>query len=156
MKIVNAIKNRLPGSALYEAYARFPKLRHFPADPLEAALLQKKKCIGAHFFLFSNVQKSRKLFHDLYMHIYQALFDEFTSAETPDRFDFEGIKLPHVMAENDRVTFAMEFAPKIAICTYHMPDDPSVLRELILQANPAYRIEEKWKKMYAHVPQQRS
>jgi FkbM family methyltransferase len=45
-----------------------------------------------------------------------------------------------------------EFAPKIAICTYHLPDDPQVLRQLILDANPDYVIEERWKKMYAHVP----
>ena len=44
-----------------------------------------------------------------------------------------------------------EFAPKIAICTYHLPDDPKVLRELILDANPNYIIEEKFKKMYAYV-----
>jgi len=46
-----------------------------------------------------------------------------------------------------------EFAPKIAICTYHLPDDPKVLRELILDANPNYVIEERFKKMYAHIPQ---
>jgi len=45
-----------------------------------------------------------------------------------------------------------EFAPKIAICTYHLPDDPKVLRELILEANPKYSIEEQYLKMYAHVP----
>lgn len=45
-----------------------------------------------------------------------------------------------------------DFAPKIAICTYHLPDDPQVLRELILDANGKYVIEERWKKMYAHVP----
>ncbi|MCL2226113.1 MAG: FkbM family methyltransferase [Oscillospiraceae bacterium] len=45
-----------------------------------------------------------------------------------------------------------EFSPKIAICTYHLPDDPKVLRELILDANPNYVIEERWMKMYAHVP----
>jgi len=42
-----------------------------------------------------------------------------------------------------------EFAPKISICTYHLPDDPEVLRKLILEANPQYVIEERWKKMYA-------
>lgn len=45
-----------------------------------------------------------------------------------------------------------EFAPKIAICKYHLKDDPQVLRELILNANPNYVIEEKWKKIYAYVP----
>ena len=45
-----------------------------------------------------------------------------------------------------------EFAPKIAICTYHLPDDPQVLRQLILDENPNYIIEERWKKMYAYVP----
>jgi len=45
-----------------------------------------------------------------------------------------------------------EFAPKLSLCTYHLPDDPQVMRELILDANPNYIIEEKYKKMYAYVP----
>jgi len=45
-----------------------------------------------------------------------------------------------------------DFAPKLALCTYHLPDDPQILRELILDANPNYVIVEKWKKMYAYVP----
>ena len=44
-----------------------------------------------------------------------------------------------------------EFAPKLSLCTYHLPDDPQVMREIILDANPRYRIEERWKKMYAWV-----
>ena len=44
------------------------------------------------------------------------------------------------------------FAPKLAICTYHLPDDPKVLRETILEANPNYVISEQFKKMYAYVP----
>jgi len=46
-----------------------------------------------------------------------------------------------------------EFAPKLSICTYHLPDDPKILREIILAANPNYIIEEKFQKLYAHVPQ---
>ena len=45
-----------------------------------------------------------------------------------------------------------EFAPKLSICTYHRHDDPQVLREIILEANPEYQIIEKFKKMYACVP----
>jgi FkbM family methyltransferase len=44
------------------------------------------------------------------------------------------------------------FAPKLAICTYHLPDDPEVLAALIKEANPAYRIVQKSKKLYASVP----
>ena len=45
-----------------------------------------------------------------------------------------------------------EFAPKLSICKYHLPDDPEVLRELILKANPSYIIKEQYKKIYAYVP----
>ena len=44
-----------------------------------------------------------------------------------------------------------EHGPKIAVCTYHLRDDPQVIRDLLLTANPGYRIVEKWKKIYAAV-----
>ena len=44
-----------------------------------------------------------------------------------------------------------KFAPKLSICKYHLPDDPKVLKSLILQANPNYKIFEKYKKIYAWV-----
>jgi FkbM family methyltransferase len=44
------------------------------------------------------------------------------------------------------------FAPKLALCTYHLPDDPEVLEKLIKKANPAYRVVQKRKKLYASVP----
>jgi FkbM family methyltransferase len=43
------------------------------------------------------------------------------------------------------------YAPKLAICTYHLLDDKEVLTKLILQANPNYKIEYAWKKLYAWV-----
>ncbi len=44
------------------------------------------------------------------------------------------------------------FKPKLSICKYHFPDDPEVLKALILDACPDYKIEEKYKKIYAYVP----
>ena len=44
------------------------------------------------------------------------------------------------------------FAPKLALCTYHLPDDPEVLETLIKEANPAYEVVQKRKKLYAAVP----
>lgn len=45
-----------------------------------------------------------------------------------------------------------EFAPKLSICTYHLPDDPEVIRKIILEANPEYMIDEQYMKLYAYVP----
>lgn len=45
-----------------------------------------------------------------------------------------------------------KFAPKLSICTYHLPDDPKVLEDIILEANPNYIIEHGWSKLYAYVP----
>ena len=47
-----------------------------------------------------------------------------------------------------------EFAPKLAICTYHNPEDPEVLEELILRANPAYKVVHLRHKLFACVPDQ--
>lgn len=44
-----------------------------------------------------------------------------------------------------------EFAPKLAICTYHLTDDKEVLERLIKEANKNYIIEHRYKKLYAYV-----
>jgi hypothetical protein len=33
-----------------------------------------------------------------------------------------------------------KFAPKLAICTYHLPDDPQVLESIIKEVNPDYKV----------------
>jgi len=43
------------------------------------------------------------------------------------------------------------YAPKLAICIYHLPDDKEVLTSLILEANPNYKIEYAWQKLYASI-----
>jgi hypothetical protein len=44
-----------------------------------------------------------------------------------------------------------KFAPKLSICTYHLPDAPQVLAAIIKDANPAYRIVQRSVKLYASV-----
>lgn len=44
------------------------------------------------------------------------------------------------------------FEPDLAICTYHLDDDPTVLEEIIKSANPKYVIRHAYKKLYAYVP----
>jgi FkbM family methyltransferase len=40
-------------------------------------------------------------------------------------------------------------APKLAICTYHLPDDAEILPQLIRQGNPQYHIEATKEKIFA-------
>lgn len=42
-------------------------------------------------------------------------------------------------------------SPRVSVCTYHLPDDSKVIRSMLLNANPKYRIVEKWKKIYARI-----
>lgn len=82
--------------------------------------------------------------------------DTFVEENKLSRVDF--IKADIEGAERNLLMGAKrvlrDFAPKISICTYHLPDDPQVLRSLILEANPNYVIEERFRKMYAYVPKE--
>jgi FkbM family methyltransferase len=49
------------------------------------------------------------------------------------------------------VNVLKEFSPKLAICTYHFPDDPEILEKIILDANPKYKIVHLKKKLFACV-----
>lgn len=42
--------------------------------------------------------------------------------------------------------------PILSICTYHFPDDPQVLEEIILSANPDYKVIQRKMKLFAYVP----
>jgi FkbM family methyltransferase len=68
--------------------------------------------------------------------------DKFVKENRLERVDF--IKADIEGAERDMLKGASSvlktFAPKLAICTYHLPDDPEVLEKIILEANPDYRI----------------
>lgn len=80
--------------------------------------------------------------------------DDFVKQNNLPRVDF--IKADIEGSERDMLAGAQEtlktFAPKLALCTYHLKDDPEVLEALIKQANPAYNVVQKSKKLYASVP----
>jgi hypothetical protein len=69
------------------------------------------------------------------------------------KIDF--IKVDIEGAERDMLRGATNvlktFAPKLAICTYHLPDDPMVLEDIILEANPKYKVVHLKMKLFACV-----
>jgi len=79
--------------------------------------------------------------------------DEFVEKNNVKRVDF--IKADIEGAERLMLKGAYNvlknFAPKLSICTYHLPDDKKVLTELILKANPDYKIIYGKAKLYAYV-----
>ena len=80
--------------------------------------------------------------------------DAFVQENNLKRVDFikadiEGYE--RYMLEGAKETLK-KFSPKLAICTYHLKDDPEVLSKIIKEANPAYEIVQKKKKLYAAVP----
>ena len=91
---------------------------------------------------------------DGYIEVQAIDLDSFVEENMIPRVDF--IKADIEGAERFMLMGAKrilkEFSPKLAICTYHLPDDPEVLGKIILDANPDYIIENRWKKLYAYVP----
>jgi FkbM family methyltransferase len=80
-------------------------------------------------------------------HVEITTVDDFVKENGLVRVDFikadiEGYE--RYMLEGAQETLK-KFAPKLAICTYHLPDDPEVLEKLIKNANPAYNVVQKKK-----------
>ena len=78
--------------------------------------------------------------------------DDFVSEQNLSRVDFikadiEGAeRLMLAGAKNTLKTFK----PRLALCTYHLPDDPQVMEQLITDINPEYKVIHKYKKLYAY------
>jgi hypothetical protein len=79
--------------------------------------------------------------------------DKFVEENKLERVDF--IKADIEGAERDMLKGATNvlktFAPKLAICTYHLPDDPEVLERIIREANSAYTVVHLRHKLFATV-----
>jgi FkbM family methyltransferase len=79
--------------------------------------------------------------------------DQFAAENNLSKIDF--IKADIEGAERDMLKGATQvlktFAPKLAICTYHLPDDPQVLEQIILEANPDYKVVHLRHKLFAAV-----
>lgn len=79
--------------------------------------------------------------------------DKFTKENRLTKIDF--IKADIEGAERDMLKGAAwvlkNFAPKLAICTYHLLDDPQVLENLIKEANPDYTVVHLRHKLFAMV-----
>lgn len=63
--------------------------------------------------------------------------------------DIEGAERYMLMGAQETLK---KFAPKLSLCTYHLPDDKEVMTELILKANPNYQISYNPFKLWAYVP----
>ncbi|HJK83025.1 MAG TPA: FkbM family methyltransferase [Methanocorpusculum sp.] len=60
--------------------------------------------------------------------------------------DIEGAERDLLLGARDTI---LKFHPKLALCTYHLPDDPQVLKDRILEIDPSYHVEHHEKKLYA-------
>lgn len=79
--------------------------------------------------------------------------DKFVEENYLKRVDF--IKADIEGAEREMLRGATNvlrnFAPKLVICTYHLPDDPEVLEAIIKEANSAYKVVHLRHKLFAAV-----
>lgn len=83
----------------------------------------------------------------------QITLDDFVAENNIEKVDF--IKADIEGAERNMLVGAEKtikrFKPKIAVCTYHLPDDPEVLENILKDFVPEYNIVHKYKKMYAWI-----
>ncbi|MEI8248959.1 MAG: FkbM family methyltransferase [Candidatus Taylorbacteria bacterium] len=117
---------------------------------------EKNADIKFYYNLEKNYNASSKLFHtedDKNVSLRQITLDEFVKERNIQRIDF--IKADIEGAERDLLNGAKEvirkFRPKISIRTYHLPDDPQILEDIIKKLVPEYNIVQSNKTLYAWI-----
>ncbi|MFH1454829.1 MAG: FkbM family methyltransferase [bacterium] len=90
---------------------------------------------------------------DSHMHLHVTTIDSWIKKNNIGKIDFikadiEGYE--RKMLKGAEKTLK-EHEPILSICTYHYPDDPQVLRDIIIKANPKYKIIQRKKKLFAYV-----
>ena len=79
--------------------------------------------------------------------------DEFIEQNNIEKVDFikadiEGNERNLLQGARNTIR---KFSPKIAICTYHLPDDPLILESIIKEINPNYVITHTKAKLFASI-----
>lgn len=81
----------------------------------------------------------------------QISLDEFVKQNNIPKIDFikadvEGMERQVLFGAKETIK---KFKPCLAVCTYHRPDDPKVLKDLIQNLEPQYKIIQTGMKLYA-------
>lgn len=117
---------------------------------------EKNKTVEFYYNLDSNYNAASKtLKHDgdKVVSLEQVTLDEYVLKNNIEKIDF--IKADIEGAERDLLKGAEEtikrFKPKLAIRTYHLPDDPEVLYNIVHSFVPEYNIKLDNKTLYAWI-----
>jgi len=119
--------------------------------PVKLALSDARKTVAISVKGTSSSFVMQEEGGDVFEEVRTISLDDYVREQRIDRVDF--IKADIEGAERQLLKGARwvlkNHKPALAICTYHLPDDPEVLTALILEANPTYQIQTSSYKLYA-------